>query len=367
MRYEGRLVARAEGGTTTVDYRTLQVRNADAVTLVFAAATNFVHYNDLSGDPAARVAADLGANRHRSWDAMLTDHLADHRAWYRRQSLVMGPDTATVPTDAQLRRYADHPDPALAALAYQFGRYLLIGSSRPGTQPANLQGIWNDNSNPWWDSKYTININTPMNYWPAETGGLPELTAPLFDLIQDVSETGRSVAREHWGARGWVLHQNTDIWRASAPMDGPSWGSWPMGGAWLATHLWEHWRFRPNEEFLRTWYPILRDQTRFIADILVEHPTRGYLVIVPGMSPENFPGFPGNGRFFDEVTGAYLAGRMMQAGVTMDNQIARDLFDAFLRAAEVLGVDPEMREEVAAKRAGAAAPACVRSVRTLAR
>ena len=350
MRYEGRLVARADGGSVNVDYKTLQVRGADAVTLVFAAATNFVRYDDVSGDAAARVAAYLEANRDRTWDQMLEDHLADHRQWYRRVSLVMGPDTASVPTDVQLKRYAAKPDPALAALAYQFGRYLLIGSSRPGTQPANLQGIWNDNSNPWWDSKYTVNINTPMNYWPAESGGLQELTGPLFDLLRDVSETGRSVAREHWGARGWVLHQNTDLWRATAPMDGASWGSWPVGGAWLSTHLWEHWLYNPDDDFLREWYPILRDQARFIADILVEHPSRGYLVIVPGMSPENFPAYPGNGVFFDEVTGSELKGRMMQAGITMDNQIARDLFDAFVRASAQLGVDEEMRAEVTAKR-----------------
>lgn len=349
MRYEGRLVARPEGGTVEVDYKTLKVRNADAVVLLFAAATNFVRYDDISADPAARVAAYLDKVKDRSWDAMLADHLEEHRSWFRRVSLVMGPDTATVPTDVQLKRYAAKPDPHLAGLAYQFGRYLLIGSSRPGTNAANLQGIWNDNSNPWWDSKYTININIPMNYWPAETGGLPELSEPLFSLIKDVSETGRSVAREHWGARGWVLHQNTDQWRAAAPMDGASWGSWPVGGAWLSTHLWERYLFDPDEDFLRAWYPVLRDQARFLADILVENPKTGYLVIAPGMSPENFPLYPGNGRFFDEVTGSYLKGRMMQAGVTMDNQIVRDLFDAYLNAAEVLGVDPEMRAEVAEK------------------
>ncbi|MGE3616324.1 MAG: glycoside hydrolase N-terminal domain-containing protein [Gemmatimonadales bacterium] len=350
LRYEARVVARVRGGSHEVDYRTLRVRNADEVILLVAAATNFVRYDDVSADEAGRVAAALARAGTRPFGTMLADHVAEHRGWFRRVSLSLGPDTATAPLDVRLKRYAATPDPAVAGLAYQFGRYVLIASSRPGTQPANLQGIWNDNPNPWWDSKYTININTPMNYWLAESAGLPELAEPLFGLIRDVSETGRRVAREHWNARGWVLHQNTDLWRAPAPMDGPSWGAWPIGGAWLSLHLFDHWRFEPNDAFLAQWYPVLRDQARFLADILVEHPTRGWLVINPGMSPENFPGFPGNGRFFDEVSGLWLEGRMMQAGVTMDNQVVRALFDAYLQAAAQLGRDAEFRAEVAAKR-----------------
>ncbi|MEZ4456490.1 MAG: glycoside hydrolase family 95 protein [Gemmatimonadales bacterium] len=350
LRYEARVVARVRGGSHEVDYRTLRVRNADEVILLVAAATNFVRYDDVSADQAGRVATYLAHAGNRPFDAMLSDHLAEHRGWFRRVSLSLGPDTATAPLDVRLKRYAATPDPAVAALAYQFGRYVLIASSRPGTQPANLQGIWNDNPNPWWDSKYTININTPMNYWLAESAGLPELAEPLFGLIKDVSETGRRVAREHWNARGWVLHQNTDLWRAPAPMDGPSWGAWPIGGAWLSLHLFDHWRFGRDDAFLAQWYPVLHDQARFLADILVEHPTRGWLVINPGMSPENLPGFPGNGRFFDEVSGLWLEGRMMQAGVTMDNQVVRALFDAYLQAATQLGRDAEFRAEVAAKR-----------------
>jgi alpha-L-fucosidase 2 len=174
---------------------------------------------------------------------------------------------ADIATDERIKRFADNSDPGLAALYYQFGRYLLIASSRPGTEAANLQGIWNDMANPWWDSKYTVNINLPMNYWPAETANLSELTNPLTRLTKEVSEAGASVAKEHWGARGWVLHQNTDIWRATAPMDGPSWGAWPVGGAWLTTHLWEHYLFTEDEDYLREVYPIMRGAVMFLSDI----------------------------------------------------------------------------------------------------
>jgi alpha-L-fucosidase 2 len=226
----------------------------------------------------------------------------------------------------------------------------LIASSRPGTEAANLQGIWNDNANPWWDSKYTININLPMNYWPAESANLSELTEPLTRLIREVSEAGRSVAKEHWGARGWVVHQNTDLWRATAPMDGPSWGAWPVGGAWLTTHLWEHYLFTGDEEYLRQVYPVMKGAVLFLSDILVEDPDNGWLVTAPSSSPENFPGWPGNGRFFDEVTGSYLKARTMTVGPTMDMEIIREVFDNFTRAATHLGLDMDLVEKVASQR-----------------
>jgi alpha-L-fucosidase 2 len=352
LRYEARLVARSEGGEVEVDYKTLQVRGATTATFRIAAATNFVNYRDVSADPIARVEKVLRDVAGRSYEQIKADHIAEHRSWFRRVSLRIGNvSPPALPTDERIRRFAANPDPGLAALYYQFGRYLLIASSRPGTQAANLQGIWNDNPNPWWDSKYTININLPMNYWPAESTNLSELTEPLTRLIREVSETGKSVAREHWGARGWVVHQNTDLWRAAAPMDGPSWGAWPVGGAWLTTHLWEHYLFTGDEDYLREVYPVMRDAVLFLSDILVEEPDHGFLVTAPSSSPENFPGFPGNGRFFDEVTGAYLKARTMTYGPTMDMEILREVFENFRLAATHLGRDADLVEKVMQQKA----------------
>ena len=349
VRYQADLVAHAAGGRIRTDRRTLSVEGADTVTLVFAAATNFVNYRDVSGDPAARVAQTLVRANARSYDVLRRAHEAEHRAWFRRVTLQLGRAQAaadTIPTDVRIARFATTADPALAALYYQYGRYLLIASSRPGTEPANLQGIWNDNSNPWWDSKYTININTPMNYWPAESGNLAELVDPLEKLVREVAEAGTATAREHWGARGWVLHQNTDLWRSTTPMDGPSWGAWPVGGAWLMTALYERYRFSGDDADLRRIYPLLRDQTRFLLDILVKEPKHGWLVTAPSNSPENFPAWPGNGEFFDEVSGASLTARTMTAGPTMDMQIIRDVFADFDEAATRLHADSAMQSEV---------------------
>ena len=348
LTYETRVVARAEGGVVSVDYRTLRVTGATAVTLVLAANTNFVNYHDVSGHPAERVQATLARALSRDFAVIRAAHVAEHRAWFRRVQLSLNGTTAEVlamPTDERIKRFAHAPDPDLAALYYQFGRYLLIASSRPGTEAANLQGIWNDNSNPWWDSKYTVNINLPMNYWPAESGNLGELVGPLDKLVRDVANVGRETAREHWGARGWVLHQNTDLWRATAPMDGPSWGAWPVGGAWLMTALWEHYRFSGDDADLRAIYPLLRDQTRFLLDILVPHPVKGWLVTAPSNSPENYPGWPGNGSFFDEVSGITLTARTMTAGPTMDTQIIREVFREFEDASARVGADIAMRDE----------------------
>ncbi len=349
LRYQADLVARPEGGSLQIGRRTVTVRGANAVTLVFAAATNFVNYHDVSGDPAARVARVLEPASSKSYPELKQAHEADHQRWFRRVALQLGtalPEADTLPTDLRIKRFATAPDPGLAALYYQFGRYLLIASSRPGTEPANLQGIWNDNSNPWWDSKYTVNINLPMNYWSAETGNLAELVGPLEKLVGEVAEAGTRTAKEHWGARGWVLHQNTDIWRSTTPMDGPSWGAWPVGGAWLMTNLFERYRFSADPADLERIYPLLRDQTRFLLDILVEEPKHGWLVTAPSNSPENFPKSPGNGLFFDEVSGAELTARTMAAGPTMDMQIIREVFAMFAEAAATLGRDSALVAEV---------------------
>jgi alpha-L-fucosidase 2 len=353
LRYQADVVARVEGGSTEVGRRTLAVSHADAVTLIVAAATSFVNYRDVSGDPAARVTQALAQAGTRSYEELKQAHETEHRGWFRRVELHLGAglrEADSLPTDLRIKRFATAADPGLMALYYQFGRYLLIASSRPGTEPANLQGIWNDNSNPWWDSKYTVNINLPMNYWPAESGNLAELVGPLEKLVGEVAEAGTETAREHWGARGWVLHQNTDLWRSTTPMDGPSWGAWPVGGAWLMTNLYERYRYSGKRSDLERIYPLLRGQARFLLDILVEEPRHGWLVTAPSNSPENFPKWPGNGPFFDEVSGAELQARTMSAGPTMDMQIIRELLAEFIDAAGSLGRDSALVAEARAAR-----------------
>ena len=372
MRYEGRVEAYINGelgaadgavrGTVRVDYRTLHVEGADSATLIIAAATNHVNYRDVSANPTARVEAVLDAARQRRESDMRTEHMAEHQQWYRRVSLTIGGGEppapgadpaaalglAALPTDERIARLPDGEDPGLAALAYQFGRYLLIASSRPGTQPANLQGIWQDRPNPSWDSKYTININLPMNYWLADSGNLSETNEPLWMFTQEVAEAGARTAREHWNADGWVLHQNTDLFRATAPMDGPSWGAWPVGGAWIMTNLFEHYRFTQDRAFLEEMYPLLKGQVEFLLDILIEHPDTGHLVTAPSNSPENFPAWPGNGRFFDETTGLFLKARNIAIAPTMDMQIIREVFGMFARAADELGRDAPLAAQARA-------------------
>ena len=352
LRYEARLKAVPEGGTVTTKDDDLIVRGADAVTLFVGAATNFVNFMDVSADPHARVAAVMTRVAGRPLDAVRRDHIAAHQTLFRRVGLTLDstPDSY-LPTDERLKKFDGTNDPSLAGLLFQFGRYLLISSSRPGTQPANLQGIWNDDMNPPWDSKYTTNINTEMNYWPAEVANLSELTEPLFTMIEDLTVQGADVAREHYGARGWVEHQNTDIWRVAAPMDGPSWGAFTTGGAWLVTHLWEHYRFTGDRDFLRAWYPVMKGSAEFFLDYLVPHPKYGWLVTNPSTSPENFPLAPGNDPFFDEITMFESPGTSLTAGSTIDMQILDDLFGEVAEAAAVLGVDAEFRSTVLHARA----------------
>ena len=352
LRTVARLAAFPENGEVSVDDADLIVRSADAVTLIVAAATNFVNYKDVSGDPDARVGAVMAAAAGKSWTGLKSAHIKEHQRLFRRVAFSLEPGPASaLPTDERLKAFDGPNDPALAALVFQFGRYLLISSSRPGTQPANLQGIWNDKMNPPWDSKYTTNINTEMNYWPAEVGNLGECAEPLFKMIGELAEQGSAVAREHYGARGWVFHQNTDLWRVAAPMDGPSWGAFTTGGAWLCTHLWEHYSFSGDREFLRAYYPVLRGCAEFFLDFLTPHPEYGWLVTNPSTSPENFPLAPGNERFFDEVTAGLSPGTTLCAGSAIDTQILGDLFDAVARAADILGVDAEFRSKVLETRA----------------
>lgn len=351
LRYRARLKVIADGGKVRVDDVDLVVSDANSVTLFIAAATNFVSYKDVSANPGERVESVLKAIENKSYDQIKNAHMKEYQEFFKRVSIDMGSSADSyLPTDERLKRFDGSNDPNLAALCFQFGRYMLISSSRPGTQPANLQGIWNEDMNPSWDSKYTTNINTEMNYWPAEVGNLSEFAEPLFTMIRELTDQGSQVAKEHYGARGWVYHQNTDIWRVAAPMDGPSWGTFTTGGAWLCTHLWEHYLYTGDKEFLRNVYPILKGNVTFFLDFLVEHPEYGWLVTNPSTSPENFPDRPGNDRFFDEVTTFNSPGTSICAGSTIDMQILNDLFGYVAQASEILGLDPEFRQEVLSAR-----------------
>ncbi len=351
VRYQVRLRALPQGGSTKTNADELIVQGADSVTLLISAATNFVNHKDLSADPNARVESAINAAAGKSFESVKAAHVKEHERLFKRVDLNL-PATANsqLPTDDRLKGFDGTNDPALAALLFQFGRYLLISSSRPGTQPANLQGIWNKDMNPSWDSKYTTNINTQMNYWPAEVGNLSECADPLFTMIKELTGQGSEVAREHYGARGWVHHQNTDLWRVAAPMDGPSWGTFTTGGAWLATHLWEHYLFTGDKEFLKQYYPVLKGSAEFFLDFLVPHPKYGWMVTAPSTSPENFPAVPSAVRFFDELT-TFETTTSICAGSTIDTQILRDLFSDVEQAADVLGIDQDFRQSVREMRA----------------
>lgn len=351
LRYEGRVKAIPSGGAMRVDEEDLIVTGADSVVLYIAAATNFVDYKDVSGDPHQRVEDVLSALAGKSYRELKNNHVEAHQKLFRRMSIDLGSTTnSLLPTDERMKNFNGRNDPNLAALCFQFGRYMLISSSRPGTQPANLQGIWNDKMNPSWDSKYTTNINTEMNYWPAEVGNLSDCAEPLFRMIRELTDQGADVAREHYGAGGWVFHQNTDIWRVAAPMDGPDWGTFTAGGAWLCTHLWEHYLYTGDKVFLEEYYPILKGCVEFFLDFLVEHPKYGWLVTNPSTSPENFPGWEGNDPFFDETCSWMSPGTSICAGSTIDMQLLDDLFGYVIEAAEILERDIEFRGKIGTAR-----------------
>lgn len=330
LKFTSRARILPQGGRLTAGTDSLTLTGADAAVIVLDAATNYKNYHDVTGDPDTLTANRIAAASKRSYEKLRQDHVADYQKLFRRVALDLGSTAAAKsPTDERLKNFAQVPDPQLATLYFQYGRYLLISSSRPGDQPANLQGIWNDKTSPPWDSKWTVNINAEMNYWPAETTNLSECHEPLLQLVREISRTGEKTAKVMWGARGWVCHHNTDIWRATGPIDGPDWGFWPTGGAWLCTHLWEHYQFTGDTKFLREAYPILKGASLFFVDTLVPHPKYGWLVTNPSISPEH---------------GGLVA------GPTMDTSIIRDLFDQTIRASEILETDTEFRKEVAEKR-----------------
>jgi alpha-L-fucosidase 2 len=336
LRFEARLRVVGEGGKVVADKGQLHVSGASSVTLYLAAATSYRRYDDVSGDPKAINLSTLQAAQARSFEELRARHLAEHQRLYRRVGLDLGRSAAAeqLPTDQRVRMSPTEEDPSLATLYFNYGRYLLISSSRPGSQPANLQGIWNDSLNPPWGSKYTININTEMNYWPAESTNLSECTEPLFGLVQDLSETGARLAREHYGVGGWVAHHNTDLWRATGPIDGAHYGMWPMGGAWLCTHLWQHYLYTGDRAYLARAYPLLKGSAEFFLQTLVQDPKHGWLVTNPSMSPEN----------------SHHGSVSTAAGPTMDLGILRDLFDACIASSAILGTDAEFAAKVRATR-----------------
>jgi len=332
VKFESRIKVVAPGGKIIPNGTGLTVEKADSATLVLAAASSFVNYTDISGDPAARCDTILAGVAGKDWKALLAAHQEDHRALFRRVSIDLGKTgAAALPTDQRIRDFASGNDPDLAALAFQYGRYLLIACSRSGGQPANLQGIWNDSLRPAWDSKMTVNINTEMNYWPAETANLSECAEPLFDMIGDCAVTGRKTAAAHYGAPGWVLHHNTDIWRGTAPINNSDHGIWPSGGAWLCLHLWEHYQFNGDKDFLRSRaYPVMKEAAVFFMNYLSKDPITGRLISGPSNSPEQ-------------------GGLVM--GPAMDHQIIRALFQNTAEAARILGVDAGLADKLTASRA----------------
>jgi alpha-L-fucosidase 2 len=321
----------ADGGDITAKSNSVSVAGANSATLLIALATSYKSYDDLSGHPDQIVKDQIAAAERKGFDELLAAHITEHQRLFRRVSLDLGHnDVMQLPTDERIQKFDNGNDPQFAALYFQFGRYLLMSCSRPGGQPANLQGLWNDSMNPPWQSKYTVNINTEMNYWPAEPCNLGECVEPLIAMVKNLSVTGARTAREMYGAGGWVVHHNTDLWRATGPIDGPEWGMWPTGGAWLCNHLWDHYEFNPDQAYLRQIYPLMRGAAQFFLDTLVEDPTNHWLVTNPSLSPEN--GHPG--------------GSSVCAGPTMDLEILRDLFANTTKASKILGVDAGFRKQL---------------------
>ena len=309
----------------------IEVDDATTATLYIVAATNFVNYHDISGNPVKKNNEKLDGLKGKPYKQLLANHIKKYQEQYNRVSLTLAKTSgSSLPTDERLGSF-DGTDLDMVSLMMQYGRYLLISSSQPGGQPANLQGVWNDKMNAPWDSKYTININAEMNYWPALVGNLAETQDPLFEMTRELSETGAKTAKDMYGCKGWVAHHNTDLWRIAGPVDGTPWGMFPTGGAWLTTHIWQHYLFTGDKEFLAKYYPVLKGAAEFLLDYMQTYPAAGeikqaagWLMTVPTVSPEHGP----RGK-----------GTNVCAGSTMDNQIAFDVLSQALLAAQALGKD----------------------------
>ena len=331
LKAECRMLVKADGEVKR-QLESITVDHATTATIFISAATNFVNYHAISGSPIKKNNVRLGLVYNKPYKQLLKDHLNEYQEQYDRVSLELGKpagkaagvvEAAALPTDQRLAHF-DGSDLGLVALMMQYGRYLLISSSQPGGQAANLQGVWNNKTNPAWDSKYTININAEMNYWPSLVGNLVENQEPLLSMIRDLSETGRKTAEVMYGCKGWVAHHNTDLWRVAGPIDGTTWGMFPTGGAWLTTHIWQQYLFTGDEKLLREYYPVMKGAADFLLDYLCEHPTYHWLVTAPTVSPEHGP------------IGKHTT---VTAGSTMDNQIVFDVLTQTIAAANILGED----------------------------
>jgi alpha-L-fucosidase 2 len=332
LRFQVRARVLARGGKTRIENERIVVADADSATILIAAATSYKNYKDTSGDPEVLTKTDISEACKKTYEKLRADHIREHQRLFNRVTIDLGTtEVSGLPTDQRPSQFLTGADPHLAALYFQYGRYLLIASSRAGTQPANLQGLWNESMTPPWGSKYTININTEMNYWPAETTNLSECHEPLLRMVMELVENGSRTAQVQYGARGWVCHHNTDLWRQTAPIDGPLWGFWPTGGAWLCTHLWNHFEFTRDREFLARVYPVMKGAAQFFLDTLVEEPEHKWLVTCPSISPEN----------------VHPGGVAVCAGPAMDTQILGDLLLQCIRAAETLGIDRAFRAGLA--------------------
>jgi alpha-L-fucosidase 2 len=309
----------------------LTVENADSAIILISVATSFIDYKTISGDEKIKSRIPIETSAKKSFENLKKAHITDYQKFFNRVSLDLGTTEAVnLPTGERIKKFANQNDPQLTELYFQFARYLLISSSRPGTQPATLQGLWNDSMTPPWDSKWTININTEMNYWLAEPTNLSELTEPLTKMVSEISQTGKETAKVHYNANGWVAHHNADIWRAVAPIDGSQYGTWTTGGAWLTMHLWEHYEYTQDRKYLEKIYPILKGSSEFFLNFLVQKPGTNYLVTNPSLSPENSHPF----------------GTSVVDAPMMDSQIIRDLFSNTIKAAEILNLDGNFREQL---------------------
>lgn len=315
------------GGTSMADRSELVISKADTAIIYLSIATNFVNYHQVSGNELNKAQTILAGAFKNSFSELRAAHQMFYKQYYDRVKLNLAHSvSAGKPTNVRIAEFADGNDPQLAELYFQFGRYLLICSSQPGSQPANLQGLWNGELKGPWDSKYTVNINTEMNYWPSEVTQLSELGTPLFNMIRDLSVSGRSAAKTMYGARGWMLHHNTDIWRTTGIVDGAFWGLWPTGSAWLTQHLWEHYLYTGDKKFLKQYYPVMKTAAWYYMDVLQKDPDQRWMVISPSISPEN----------------QYVGGKTpvsVAAGATMDNQLVYGLFTNLMRAAAELKID----------------------------
>ena len=328
----------AEGGKVSLTDKYISVEHATAATLYIAAATNFVNYHNVKGNESKKASALLAGAMKKEYSEALKAHTDYYQSQFNRVSLSLGGEntkTAKQETVKRIASFSQGNDPALAALMFQYGRYLLISSSQPGGQPANLQGIWNHQLNAPWDGKYTININTEMNYWPAEVTNLSETHEPLFGLVQDLSVTGRETARTMYGCNGWVAHHNTDIWRVTGPVDKAFYGTWPVGGAWLTTHLWQHYLYTGDKDFLRKSYPAMKGAADFFLGYMIPHPKYGWKVTAPSMSPEHGP------KGEDTKKASTIV-----SGCTMDNQIIFDVLSNTLAASEILELSAAYRDSL---------------------